>query len=99
MTTITPPRDTSSRSSEDDAAPPVKLRWTAPRLAYKTSWGWPHWALTIAIAIAVVVGAVMDAQVMQPALAHILRGNGSHVALICYVIRFFARPRQGTRPS
>jgi hypothetical protein len=90
MTTITPPRDTSSRSSEDDAAPPVKLRWAAPRLAYKTSWGWPHWALTITIAIAVVVGAVMDAQVMQPALAHILRGNGSHVAFICYVIGLFA---------
>lgn len=78
------------RESGDGHAPHVKLRWAAPRLAYKTGWGWTHWAITTALALAVVIGAVMDAQVMQPALAHILRGNGSHVAFICYVIGIFA---------
>jgi hypothetical protein len=44
----------------------------------------------IGLAFAVAVGAVMDAQVMQPALAHVLRGSGAHVAFICYVIGILA---------
>ena len=67
-----------------------RLCWAAPALAYKTKWGWPHWTITIAIGVAVLAGAVMDAQVMQPALAHILRGNATHVAFVCYVIGLFA---------
>jgi len=93
MTTDTRPRTTSTRPADADGtttARDVKLRWAAPRLAYKTSWGCPHWALTIGLGIAVVTGAVMDAQVMQPALAHVLRGSGSHIAFICYVIGIFA---------
>lgn len=62
------------------------LRWTSTRLAYKTSWGAWHWVLMAGLGVVVLVGAVMDAQVMQPALAHILRGNADHVAFICYVI-------------
>jgi hypothetical protein len=66
------------------------LRWTAPHLAQKLSWGPWHWIATTAVGIVICVGSVMDAQVMQPALAHILRGSGSHVAFICYVIGVLA---------
>lgn len=77
-----------TESAQNTASP--RLRWVAPALAYKTKWGWPHWTMTIAIGVAVLAGAVMDAQVMQPALAHILRGNVTHVAFVCYVIGLFA---------
>lgn len=81
---------TTESLSPSTASEPATLHWTATRLAYKTGWGPWHWIVMTALATVVVVGAVMDAQVMQPALAHILRGNGSHVAFICYVIGLFA---------
>ncbi|SEH53398.1 hypothetical protein SAMN04489835_1096 [Mycolicibacterium rutilum] len=60
--------------------------WTEPRLAYLTQRSAGHKILIVALGAAVVVGAVMDAQVMQPALNHILRGHADHVAFISYVI-------------
>jgi hypothetical protein len=68
----------------------VGLHWTNDRLAYRTSWSRAHWLMTAAVMCVVAVGAVMDAHVMQPALAHILRGNGSDVAFVCYVVGVFA---------
>lgn len=91
MNTVVHPADASPPTSPTQAVTPQpRLRWAAPGLAYKTSWGGPHWTMIIAIGVVVLVGAVMDAHVMQPALAHILRGNGTHVAFVCYVIGLFA---------
>ena len=81
---------TTESLSPSTASEPATLHWTATRLAHKTGWGPWHWIVMTALGAVVVIGAVMDAQVMQPALAHILRGNGSHVAFICYVIGLFA---------
>ncbi|WP_431235946.1 hypothetical protein ACQ856_28750 (plasmid) [Mycolicibacterium psychrotolerans] len=46
--------------------------------------------MIVGVSAVVVLGAVMDAHVMQPALAHVLRGNGSDVAFVCYVTGVFA---------
>jgi hypothetical protein len=69
---------------------PVRLHWANDRLAYRNGWTWTNWLMTAAVTVVVATGAVMDAQVMQPSLAHILRGNGSLVGFVCYVIGVFA---------
>ncbi|HUO36818.1 MAG TPA: hypothetical protein VMU34_02760 [Mycobacterium sp.] len=72
--------------SEAPTPTPARTGWAEPRLAYLATRSWAHWGVTVVLGLMVVVGGVMDAQVMQPALNSILRGHAGHVAFISYVV-------------